>query len=485
MKKIIALLLGLVMIFSFSGCFSLPEDYEDNNDVVNDSDEEETKKKEDDKGDAEDARLVADKIDNFDFEITEWNGTSAVCKKGSEYALVSAEGEVSENTFTLVDYISDGYYAVSTEKTELTTEPESRNVFGVAGVDGEIIVPEKYAHIKCLNDRFFLVTSVTEITEDKDDAILYLTDDMFSLEASEDDILYAGKWEVYDVEEEDVIPDLSGDEPTSVTAYENIISVDYDGYYKADGTELPDSAEVFKNGCYSIEEDDNVTVYNEDYKKLFSGKDDFYIYESAESSPDYFIAEDYDSDEQYLMDKKGNKVSEIIEGTISDVLFDEYIVSYQDSKYGLYDFDGEEIFACDYRYIEVDTQFGIEILALRTDTTVTYAYCDGTEIAKAEVESGSYFDCMIAETEDGDETVYFNLETGEFDVRNARHIYNNNWCLESETETDDSTKYGVVDIITGESLVENKYSDIVAFEGYIVGNCGDGTYDFYEIKVEY
>ena len=472
------------MIFSFSGCFSLPEDYEDIDNNAADSAEEETKKPNDEKGDAEDAHLVAEKIEEVELDNVRWDEISGYCEKDGEYAIVSCEGEVSENTFKLIENIAEDYYAVSTETTELTTEPESRNVFGVADVDGDVIVPEEYARIKYLNDRFFMVYTVTETTENKENAILYLTDNAFSLDAAEGDILYAGKWEIYDVEEDELVPDVSGNTNVSVSAYENIICVDYDEYYKADGTEL-DDAEVFLNGCYAIEEDENIIVYDENYEKLFEGDNGLYIYDSTESSPDYFIADDNDSSGEFIIDRKGKKVSEEIELNIYDVIFDKYIVVSDDGNYGLYDFDGEEIIACEYKDIEFDDQFGIEILALETEDDVTYVYCDGTEIAKADVTEDTYLDGMVFAAPDGDDDVYLNLSTGELDIKSVIRMYSINWCVETRKEDDDGTKQGVIDVITGENIIDDKYYDIIALGDYVVCSDGDGMYTFYELTAEY
>lgn len=494
MKKVIALLLTFAVLLSFSGCFSMPDGsgpaVNNNADITQNADAE--TKPAASTGDPRDAKLVSTKIETVKGSITEWNDNSGVIKKDDEFAFVSCEGKISENTYVSVEYIDGDYYAVSDVTEYASTAPADINIFGVANVDGELIIEKEYASIDYLNERFLKVITVTEITENEDDAIIYLTSNMFSIGGpSEGDTLYKGKWQIYDIEAQQFVPGLSGTTSANLYAYGNMIEVGIGDIYTADGEKMPEGTDVLENGYYTILDDNYIeTLYNTDGEEVYVLEEDCGIYESCTSSPEYFIMTDRSgSSNVYMIIDETGKVYTRTDKTVTDLLFGKVVVFYENSSYGLLDFDGNVVAASEYRYINSDKTFNIEIIALVTNTNVKYIYPNGEVAAETIISDALDVYNMVTEKEDDvSGSCCFNLKTGAFDIVNSKVCYNMNWVAEVEKEIGNDDYSGIVDTISGEEIIDCKYARITFLEKHIVCSYRDGdkvAYDFYEIAAAY
>ena len=79
---------------------------------------------------------------------------------------------------------------------------ENMNNVGVIDATGKVIVPEEYASVDVLNERFIKVCEVTEQTDSKDDALVFYTERSMAIFANDDDTFFKGNWYVFDAETE-------------------------------------------------------------------------------------------------------------------------------------------------------------------------------------------------------------------------------------------------------------------------------------------
>ena len=492
MKKIIALLLALVMIFSFSGCFSLPDDYVEK-DNHNENADDDSGKKDDDNSNKKgsDAALESELIFSVNEEIDYIGDEALVYTENGKYGLITADGNKLSADYTSYIELEGDNFNVSTKPVPNYNDPASVNVTGVINKKGEMIVPEKYYGAEALNDRLFVVYTVDGIVTDEEQAVTYRAKSGYQFNfttPSSEDTLYSGKWEIYDTKVNAVIPGLSGTKMDDLIAYGNIINVNWEKQYFVDGSEAGDNIETFSNGCYEEEGSDGKTaVYDEDSRKLFEyDSEELYISDSFGASPDFFRVSK--NSQYYVMDKNGAIVSEAFSEYIDELYFDEYVSLEKNSCYQVLDLEGNEIIAPDYTDIEVDEFFGIEIFLMINGTEYAYFDNEGNKIASTPADAEYYHTDMVIEKKNETNANIkdcFNISTNSFDLKHSGVTYLA-WCAEISKE-DNGVKYGIVDILSGKEIVECKYNKISVFGDRIVAYDAvdaDNSYDVYQIRAK-
>ncbi|MBQ7961364.1 MAG: hypothetical protein IJ289_02090 [Clostridia bacterium] len=491
MKKITALLLSLIIVFSFSGCFSLPDDYVEKDNSVEEI-ESEKKDNDDDNGKKEndaDASLESELIFSFNEKLEYVGDEALVYVKDDKYGIITSDGDILDAEYT--DYIAlqDDHFNVSRKVVTDYNNPANVNVTGVINKKGEMVVPEKYYGAEALNDRLFVVYTVDGIVTDKEQAVTYRSEsgDQYDFSyPSDGDTLYSGKWEIYDAKVNAVIPGLSGTKMDDISAHGNVIDVNWEKEYFVDGSELSEDIIVYSNGCYEDRSNkEKYIMYDENSVKLFEyNHDEIRISGPFWSSPDYFSVYD-DSHKYYVMDKSGNIISEAFSEYISDLYLDKYVAIEKNSCYQVFDFDGNEIIAPTYTNIDVDEIFGVEILLMSNGTEYAYMDADGKMLASTPADEEYEVSEMVIAKKNNNIKDCFNVSTGKFDLEHTSPMWLP-WCVETSQESN-GIKYGAADILSGKELVECKYNKLYVFGDRIVAYDAvdaDNSYDVYQITAK-
>ncbi len=351
--------------------------------------------------------------------------------------------------------VSEGSYFVVTNVTLDAIDPNdpaTLNCFGLVDVTGKEILPQKYAGIEAVNDRYIYVAEVTEATDSKDDALVYYSSSFFSITPEKDDPLYKGVCHVYDVLLERFVEGVTG------TSYPTIL--DYGDFvrYKDDndnritvapkGKPLPEEAESLDNDCYKLDS----AVYNSKHEKVFDFDHDGYTPSYMEGG--YYVASNYHTGTYVLMDYNGN--------VVSAEYFDHPYVNgglvVSDDK--IYNFKGETVIDGSYDSVRLEEVFGAIWLLGDNDVytmidqsgNVMWQNVDGEDVY---VSSSSSFFCIEKEI-DGKTMIY---SFGQKDCTIEGYSFAP-WLAKVSGE---GYSYDVVDTLSGEKIITGYFNyDYVA-----------------------
>ena len=242
-----------------------------------------------------------------------------VYREQGKYGILSLDGKKDSGAIYYNFDVLRKYFTVVTRKPSEPSNLNDINATGLVDGEGNVLIPPEYALIKSFaSDRYFQVFKATEITENKDEYLIYLTSSMFSLAPSDGDVLYKGNWYVYDIE--------AGKTVDGVSASKNYgcgVNGDMIYYYNDDhkyisvntqGKPYPQNAAVMDNGSYYMKNEG--VVYDAFGQKLFSCADE--KYDSIYYYHGYYLCAIYQVQEKTLriLDETGRVVS---------VDFDDYV----------------------------------------------------------------------------------------------------------------------------------------------------------------
>lgn len=258
-----------------------------------------------------------------------------------QYAIKSTDqSKVIDGTFVSVDRVNDHIVAKRNSAKDIY-DFENINSTGVYNQNLDLVVDHEYAVIKSAHpDGCVIAYKATEVTTNKDEALVYLSNDYFPTGGDEDDTYYKAEWCVINLKTGEKLPGLGGTYPPDLSANSNYIrSETPDGeiiHVDLDGNIFPSDAKILGNGCYVYE--DTKTVYASDGTFLFTYTG---TYPPSVASEKYFQISRYvnGNNEYYLVDRSGNVVSAIFPKHMT-VYFDRLIKC--DEK--LYYFDGTQIY---------------------------------------------------------------------------------------------------------------------------------------------
>lgn len=431
------------------------------------------------------SKLTAEKIATLDMNDKSMNVADGgiYYRSGDKYGVMSFDGK--HDTGAIYSYCTPkkNFFMVVTEvpETEEMTIENMNNV-GVIDATGKVIVPEEYASVDVLNERFIKVCEVTEQTDSKDDALVFYTERSMAIFANDDDTFFKGNWYVFDAETGKKVEGVTGTQAYTVTAYGNHIEYTTDDRedkcVNANGEALPEEAELLDDGSYIIEKDGSGSAYDKNGSKLFDYSTDDYEITYCGEGDKYFMARKYvDSKSKYMVvDKKGEVVS---------VEFEEYPNLYGECLFvenKLYDLEGNVVCEGEFKRASLDkfTRNAIMLTAENDDVTIIK---DGkTVVAQFEssddINSGSTEFTTSKKTDDG--YLYYSLKDKDYTLKGSSY---GPWVV--ETRNDDGSA-NLVDTISGETLVNN-YEDFtsatyVGSTFYAFGKNEDGTVDVYVIK---
>ncbi|MBE6813351.1 MAG: hypothetical protein E7523_10800 [Ruminococcaceae bacterium] len=433
--------------------------------------------------------FTVEKVDSFDLSsdtyIYNFTAGGIVYKERStgKYGILNIEAKSDTNAIYTNLEANGKYFEATTAETGSFTNITDVNCCGLIDGSGNVVIPMEYAAFDTLNDRFMQVYKVTEQTDNKDEALVFISDNMFSIFADEDDVLLKGTWYIYDLEEGRLVPGVSGTNKYYIHAYGDIIKYTSDEKeticVKADGQVLPENTEVFENGCYRIGSSSEGVLYDSDHNKIYEyGEDDF---RPNYSEDEYIILYKYvDGESMYaLMDDTGKVVS--TEFTETPYVYGDLL----DVKDRIYDFEGNQVIEGEYDSIYMDETFK-DIWFLKNNSTVTIIDRNGNILyqgSENDVEF-DYYTYYTISKKSGDSTLFYSWEDGDF-VLDAYAYEIAPWLVETNKKADNTVD--IIDTVSGKTIIKG-HTDYKAFVNeenaciYIIGYNDDVSYDYYVVR---
>lgn len=370
----------------------------------------------------------------------------------------------------------DMYFKVMEKRATNAGDISSINSMGLIDAKGDTVIPCKYAYIEMLNDRYAQVCEATKQTTSKDKTLLYLPANIFAISVSTGDLMYEGKWYVYDTVAGGVVSGASGTKGYSIQVFGKYISYTTDaGQSKTvneKGENLPTGARLFTDGYYTLEKSNGGTLYDTDDKKLFDYELDGFIPDDA--TGEYIIARKNDGGMKYvLMDTTGKFVS--AEFNNIPKLYGKFI--FADNK--LYDFDGKEIIEGTYRYVHYD-KYLQNSWFLQNGSEYTLIKQDGTVMYKGSTNDGYEFNTVSFLIEKDD--AFYCWKDKDFTLKDGNSC-GAPWLISVDGS---QNTCNLVDTLSGETLIEDYrfYQSAVSEDQtlYIYALGSNGGIDIYTVK---
>ena len=261
------------------------------------------------------------------------------------YGILAPDGSYDSGAVYYNVKATGDYFQITLTRPEDPDNMDQLNNTGLVDGYGNVIIPTEYATLEAYaGSPFVKAIKATARTENKDEAILYLSSSYFSLSASDTDPLYVGEWEVYDVRTCEVVPGVAGTKNYSITLGEANITY-YDDEYtsirvNANGEQYPEDAVIYGNGAYW--ESATRNVYDSFGNLIFSLAET--PYNSLSYSNGLYLARCYDAGEtkSIVLDENGNTISIEYVGKVS--LCGENLILVENRPY---DFAGNLILDAD------------------------------------------------------------------------------------------------------------------------------------------
>jgi hypothetical protein len=369
------------------------------------------------------------------------------------------------------------YFVVATQEVNVdANNPTSLNAFGLVDASGKVIVPCEYSSLSILNERYVWVCNVSELTDDKDNAVTYMSKSgSFSLYPKDDDYFFKGQWFIYDVQTGEKVEGVTGTKPDRprvkgpIITYKNDAGTEFTVNEK--GQAMPADANILANGMYVLEG----KAYTSDGKEMFAFKKDGFAATRVTDDGKYFIASKYvDYESRYaVMDMTGKLVS----AEFDDSIYVYGLLIEKDDM--LYNFKGEQVVEGEFDSVYYTRCADIDVYFLEKDDVTTVL--DG---AFNVIYQGELTDNMrdyktsatIQQTIDKVDTCY-NYTTKAFDVDG----YTNGFLV---TVSGKYPAYTLKEVVSGSSLIENS-TGLTVKDGngiiYVVSQTASG-HDFYTVN---
>lgn len=421
------------------------------------------------------------KLDADSFESSE---SGLVYTSGDKKGIITPDGKSDTGLKYVhcaeasIDY--PGYYDFCTS----VPKEDQMNFAGLVDNTGKQLLPEKYAGISMLSDRFVRTIVATKEVKNKDDALILPSHGFVPFPHNVDNKLYTGKWTVYDLEKGKEVPGVDGTKPYDCEVMGNFIQYmdDETDQFIVDfnGKRITDDRTLYKDGSYLVEDEDGNkgTVYSTDGQKLFSfsAKDytisDFIggYYKVCSVKDNVYL--------YYLIDKKGKKASNAYDNIIS---VEGNLLSTEDKVYTL---DGKEVTKDVGGTITIDEVFK-DVCYVDNDVKYFVLDLDGNVIysdTKGELEHLGF----TSGKEGSDDYNYYSyLKKGFAGVGEPSC----DWFLEKEKKDD---MYELIDLRSGDALLSKTYCDFEYLPDkahscyYVYAQCesetdGKTTFDIYKV----
>lgn len=470
-RKWLALILVGVMLLSFAACGG--KDNPDNE--INELTEG-----------AMPDNLMVEKVgslDTDDFSTAE-GGLYYQDDTTGKYGVMSLDGNYDTGAIYSDCTPSGIYFKVSTSRDRRSTDPASLNDTGLIDGKGNVLVPNAYAYLQNMNDRYILAIKATDIVGSKERALVSYNEGDLSVAYSgsfgneEEDFLYGGQWFVYDKTTGKTVPGITGTSDQSVVAYGNFVVYNDDEGNRhvvdANGKEL-EHDELFDDGSYRIEGKVG-TVYDTNGEKLFDY--DVASYIPTRIDGDYYTASMYvDGATKYVvMDKTGKVLSPEFDSYPS---FHGNLILVDGT---VYDVTGKNVIKGSYEYIATNKMFG-DYYFLQNNDTYTLINAKGEVLFEdtEKKDKSVYTDEFVAFDKIDGDYVYYSYKDADYTIKGYSFAP---WIVKTPST---NNLYNLVSVITGETILENydsyTYTTVRGTAYYVYAKYTGGT-DIYLIVDE-
>lgn len=396
--------------------------------------------------------------------------------------IVATNGETLKEPYTHIEALGEGYMAVAKKSDDV-------NRTGLIKTDGKELIPCEAAIIERIsnkrggnyNGRYMRVVYGEGTTTDKEKAFFYTTDKQFSFSADDADTLYTGYARVYDTVKEQFVPGVQSDNPDEYSIKEcgdHFFIEDQEGiYYLYDenGKEILQSTKIngIGNGYFIISDEGMYEVYDETGEKLLSSKD---MYTDMESESGYLKI--YENSNYVMIDKNGDQILPDTYKSISSESKGLVSVQSVTGEYQLVNLKGEVLGSTNDMIAPISEPYS-------DDSGYYYAKNDdkfdligpGGMIVSGLEECPTH--CIVMK--DTDALV---INDGEFSLHmDNKHGEDLGLGLIG-MKSDSNGKFGVIDLFTGEQLLDYEYDNVYGIDGYIYALKGD-TWTIYKLGYKY
>ena len=413
----------------------------------------------------------------------------AIYKLGDMYGVASLDGKhdtgavykyaVKESS---ISSFSDGSY------TLVFTEPKDDgdvNICGMIDSSCTVVIEPKYAIVTRLSNRYIKLTTGYEITDNKDDALFYSSDDQFSFSADDDDTFYTGKWEIYDVEKKAVISGISGTKPYKIKAYGQYIEYTDDNKKKhvidGDYNEVKESREYLEDGTYYITEGKTGQVFSNEGELLFGySTEDYTIYGLTTDRSNIKVGKSGDT--YFILDRTGK----VISGKYPSTIYGSYpdMICSGDQ---IYNYNGDVVLEGKWDALDYETYFGGAYYTYNDEYKVILD-TQGNELFRYEKKDNSI----------SSNRTFCLSKTGENNKKFCYNYADKDFTIEGETigiwfaktQVLGNLTFDVTDVRTGDVIIEGykKYEALESSatnEYFIIAypdSKDKNTFDVYQIK---
>ena len=430
----------------------------------------------------------ADSQDNVKFDDKYLFSSS-----GDTRTLLSWDGQVVKDATGLKISFKDGFYTVG-RKGKLCGE------YAVFSKDGKQVIPFGPAVVERLSDRFWKAYYPLEKTEDKSKALIYSTDNMFSIQASEGDTLFTGEMVVFDMSAAKQMPGLK------FTSQKASVKVVGDSLYVRDdqgnvtirdsqGKVLEEKANDYRivsQNFYAVSSGGDNKVYDSKLNLLFTTQK---YPMSLTESQDYMCYKDNESDRMTLIDKKGNVLFTTkdkgslgalgIQTSAEDKNRPNLVVfqntEKKDHPYALMDLKGKmltDAFYTDIRYAGHGYLIGEKKAGEGKPRIYDVFDSAGKVIAKDLEEFNTSCLSAYKKNTDGKRKYYvYDKNSYSLTLYGPRELGFGLVAAQNESDY----KYGLYDIISGQQLLKEEYDRIEYVYGYVYAKKG-GTYTIFSVN---
>ncbi|MBQ1308352.1 MAG: WG repeat-containing protein [Ruminococcus sp.] len=443
------------------------------------------------RGDAVIGKLSARKVGSvkLNTDDVEYTGSGYIYQIAGKYGVVSLDGSKDTGAKYAAAKEASGSYGSNKgfiAVRELSSDNKNINTTGLVDRNGNEVIPCKYAGIEMLNDRYAKVITADKETKDKDAALIYFTDKMFSLSPDEGDTMYTGKWEVYDVTTKQLVKNVSGTHPYTVSAKGQFVIFKDDSANSvtvdATGLATNEGKKIYDDGSYKLEKNGKGEVYDTDDQLLFTYDEN--AYEVSRYVEPYYVARTTDANYKhtyFLLDKKGNTVSKEFSEEL-DYVTPAFVLSGK----RVCKLDGTQLFPNDYSTLKVDKRYG-DVYSASKSSSYTIFDKNGTVLfANDSGEEGVSASAFYAYKKDGYGLHYYNFGAKTFSIDGS---IKGDWYV----SVDNGKVCDLVQTRTGEKIIDSSYGRFEVVEDqlekteYIIAmnsvndKYSKGDFDIYQV----
>ncbi|MBQ3498248.1 MAG: hypothetical protein IJA87_03870 [Clostridia bacterium] len=365
---------------------------------------------------------------------------------------------------------------------------ECVNSLGLIDGKGKEIIPQEYAEISILNDRYAKVVKATGITYNTNNTLVTIPIKK-SIFSDYESFSYSGVWYIYDMLNGRLLEKVSDTKKYGrITAYGQFISCipsndlifGEEIVYDSNGNLIDTSrTAVFEDGSYAVNSGYGTNVYDADGNFLFSCSSNGYVPCERNEDSNRFIAKKTTGwkTEYAVMDLDGNVISVEFEDYIESAA-GNLLITYEG---GVCNLKGQKVVDGDFDWLHYNKRvdsYGLKEnllytnfdMIIKEDGKVLYSKNDEHINVVSEYHHTLCY-CF------GEKNMYYCYAKNDFTIAGEE---SSKWLVKNGSE--------IIDTVTGETLIRG-YLDYIFSPYdentvYVYANKGNYNYDVYVINYE-